>query len=132
MAAGSAYFGGMDEKARQKLALFRIAVLGPLVGARLEHGELVELCREAATRTWELPSGAVIDVSARTIEDWFYAYQRDGFAGLHPKCVFHAISITDSAASRSGIPREADHPFHGMPIGHSTHADHPEGVSDSG
>lgn len=85
MAAGSAYVGGMDEKARQQLALFRISVLGPLVGARLEHGELVELCREAATRTWELPSGAVIDVSARTIEDWFYAYQRDGFAGLHPK-----------------------------------------------
>jgi len=70
---------------RQQLALFRIAVLGPLVGARLEHGELVELCREAAARTWELPSGAVIDVSARTIEDWFYAYQRGGFAALHPK-----------------------------------------------
>ena len=31
----------MDEKARQQLALFRISVLGPLVGARLEHGELV-------------------------------------------------------------------------------------------
>lgn len=73
MAARSAYVGGMDETARQKLALFRIAVLGPLVGARLEHGELVELCREAATRSWELPNGAVIDVSARTIEEWFSA-----------------------------------------------------------
>ncbi len=73
VAARSAYVGDMDEKARQQLALFRIAVLGPLVGARLEHGELVELCREAAARTWELPSGAVIDVSARTIEDWFSA-----------------------------------------------------------
>ena len=85
MARWSAYVGGMDEKARQQLALFRIAVLGPLVGARLEHGELVELCREAAERTWELPSGAVIEVSARTIEDWFYAYQRGGFDALHPK-----------------------------------------------
>lgn len=85
MARGSAYVGGMDEKARQQLALFRIAVLGPLVGARLEHGELVELCRAAAARTWELPSGAVVEVSARTIEDWFYAYQRGGFAALHPK-----------------------------------------------
>jgi putative transposase len=85
MALRPAYVGGMDEKARQQLALFRIAVLGPLVGARLEHGELVELCREAAARTWELPSGAVIEVSARTIEDWFYAYQRGGFDALHPK-----------------------------------------------
>lgn len=85
MAAASAYVSGMDEEARQELALFRIAVLGPLVGARLEHGELVELCRVAAARPWELPSGTVIEVSARTIEDWFYAYRRDGFAALHPK-----------------------------------------------
>ena len=63
----------MDEEARQLLALFRIAVLGPLVGARLEHGELVELCRAAAARTWELPGGAIIEVSARTIEDWYSA-----------------------------------------------------------
>ena len=75
----------MDEKARQQLALFRISVLGPLVGARLEHGELVGLCREAAARTWELPSGEVVEVSARTIEDWHYAYQRGGFAALHPR-----------------------------------------------
>jgi hypothetical protein len=73
MAPRAAYVGGMDEKARQQLALFRISVLGPLVGARLEHGELVELCREAAARTWELPGGAFIDVSARTIEDWLSA-----------------------------------------------------------
>ena len=75
----------MDEKARQKVALFRIAVLGPLVGARLEHGELLELCREAAGRAWELPSGEVIEVSARTVEAWHYAYQLGGFAALHPK-----------------------------------------------
>lgn len=85
MALRAAYVGGMDEKARQQLALFRISVLGPLVGARLEHGELVELCREAAARTWELPGGAFVDVSARTIEDWLYAYRREGFAALHPK-----------------------------------------------
>ena len=90
MAARSAYVGGMDEKARQQLALFRISVLGALVGARLEHGELVELCREAAARTWELPSGAVIEVSARTIEGWFYDYQRGGFAALHPRQIGRA------------------------------------------
>lgn len=75
----------MDDKARQQLALFRISVLGPLVGARLEHGELAELCRIAAARTWELPNGAVTEVSARTIEAWFYAYQSGGFAALHPR-----------------------------------------------
>ena len=85
MALRAAYASGMDEKARQQLALFRISVLGPLVGARLEHGELVELCREAAARTWELPGGEAVEVSARTIEGWFYEYQRGGFAALHPR-----------------------------------------------
>ena len=85
MAPRTSYVRGMDEKARQQLALFRVSVLGPLVGARLEHGELVELCREAAARTWELPSGEVVELSARTIEGWFYAYQRGGFAALHPR-----------------------------------------------
>jgi transposase InsO family protein len=75
----------MDEKTRQQVALFRISVLGPLVGARLEHGELVELCREAASRAWELPSGEVVELSARTIEDWLYLYRDGGFAALHPK-----------------------------------------------
>jgi len=85
MALHAAYVGGMNEKDRQQLALFRISVLGPLVGARLEHGALVELCREAAARTWELPSGAVVELSSRTIEAWYYAYQGGGFAALHPK-----------------------------------------------
>ena len=75
----------MDEEARRKVALFRIAALGPLVGARLEHGDLVELCREAAARSWETPAGEVVALSARTIEDWFYLYQHGGFAALHPK-----------------------------------------------
>jgi transposase InsO family protein len=89
----------MDEKARQEVALFRISVLGPLVGARLEHGELVELCREAAARAWELPSGEVIELSARTVEDWHYLYQAGGFAALHPK------ERSDRAQSRV-IPAE--------------------------
>ena len=75
----------MDEKRRQEVGLFRIAVLGPLVGARLEHGDLVKCCREAAERAWERPDGEVIEVSARTIEDWYYAYQQGGFAALLPK-----------------------------------------------
>jgi len=84
MARRAAYSRGMDEKTRLEVALFRIAVLGPLVGARLEHGDLVELCRAAAARTWETPGGDFVEVSARTIEGWYYAYRQDGFAALHP------------------------------------------------
>jgi putative transposase len=75
----------MDEKTRQEVALFRIAVLGPLVGARLEHGDVVAYCREAAARPWEWPGGELVELSARTIEDWHYRYQAGGFAALLPK-----------------------------------------------
>ena len=75
----------MDEKKRQEVALFRVSVLGPLVGARLGHGDLVEHCREAAARSWEEPSGDVVQLSARTVEAWYYRYQTGGFAALFPK-----------------------------------------------
>jgi putative transposase len=75
----------MDEKTRRDVAFFRVAVLGPLVGARLEHGDLVAYCREAAVRSWEWPGGGVVELSARTVEDWYYRYQSGGFAALFPK-----------------------------------------------
>lgn len=75
----------MDEKTRQDIALFRVAVLGALVGAEIEHGGLVALCREAALRRWEWPDGTLGRIKARTLENWYYAYQRGGFAALLPK-----------------------------------------------
>ena len=55
------------------------------MGARLEHGDLVEYCREAAARAWESPTGDVVQLSARTVEAWYYRYQSHGFTGLFPK-----------------------------------------------
>lgn len=75
----------MDEKTKEEIALFRVAVLGPLVGAELEHGDLLELCRQAAERRWEWPDGSLGRVEARTVENWYYAYRRGGFAALKPK-----------------------------------------------
>jgi putative transposase len=69
----------------QEIALFRISVLGPLVGARLEHGDLLAHCRQAAERPWQRPDGEIVEVSARTIEAWYYKYQSGGFAALFPK-----------------------------------------------
>lgn len=75
----------MDKKTRQDVALFRVSVLGPLVGARLEHGDLTAYLREAASRTWERPDGGIVQLSARTIEAWYYQYQVGGFTALFPK-----------------------------------------------
>ena len=41
------------------------------------------------------PEGASPPVAVRTLEDWWYAHERSGFAGLHPK-----------ARSDRGVPRK--------------------------
>lgn len=72
----------MDPKRRRDLALWRYSILGPLVSARLEHGDLKEHFERAAAREWEYPDGRPVRLSARTIEDWYYRWRKDGLDGL--------------------------------------------------
>lgn len=68
------------------LALFRLSVLGPLVSRdRLARGELQRLLRELAEREYAIPGSPRQRLAAKTIEAWYYAWQRDGLAGLTPK-----------------------------------------------
>lgn len=75
----------MDDQTRHDIALFRVSVLGPLVGADLDHGDLVAYCREASQRRWMWPDGTLGHLAPRTIEGWYYAYRLGGFAALMPK-----------------------------------------------
>ncbi len=75
----------MDDEERRAIALWRVSVLGPLISARLEHGEVRALCEQAAARTHQLPDGHFVQLSWRTIETWHYAYKRGGFAALMPE-----------------------------------------------
>ena len=75
----------MDEEVRQQIALWRLGVLGPLMSALLEHGDVRAYLREAAERLHRMPDGRECKLSARTIETWHYWYQHDGLKGLMPK-----------------------------------------------
>jgi transposase InsO family protein len=75
----------MDDDTRRAIALFRFGVLGPLVSARLEHGDRKTYFEEAAARTHVAPGGHLIKLSARTIESWYYAYKKGGFDALLPE-----------------------------------------------
>jgi putative transposase len=76
----------MNEDDRQKLALWRYAILGPLVSVRLEHGDLRELFLQAAEKRYEHPlTGKLVQISYRTMETWYYRYHADGLAGLTPR-----------------------------------------------
>jgi putative transposase len=75
----------MDDDTRRAIALFRFGVLGPLVSARLEHGDRVGYFVEAAARRHELPpDGRIVCLSPRTIEAWFHLYKRGGLDALMP------------------------------------------------
>ena len=52
----------MDERRPQTLALWRYSVLGPLVSARLGHGDRKRLFREAAQRLYERPDGRRVGI----------------------------------------------------------------------
>lgn len=75
----------MDGKTRRDIALWRIGVLGPLISARLEHGDRQAHFREIAGRTHQMPDGLLVEVTARTVESWYYAYKKGGFEALLPE-----------------------------------------------
>jgi putative transposase len=75
----------MTHEEKETIALWRLGVLGPLISARLEHGDRRHYIEEAAARLQQQPDGTFVQLSARTIESWYYAYRRGGFQALFPQ-----------------------------------------------
>jgi transposase InsO family protein len=70
----------------ERIALFRLSVLGPLVSRQqIERGELKLLIREIASRDYDIPYTDKSRIAEKTIEGWYYAYCRENLAGLTPK-----------------------------------------------
>ncbi|WP_209262668.1 helix-turn-helix domain-containing protein [Thiorhodococcus minor] len=68
------------------VALFRYSVLGPLVSrAQLPRGEPKATLRELAERHYAIPGSHHTRLSEKTIEAWYYAWQRGGIEALAPK-----------------------------------------------
>jgi putative transposase len=68
------------------IALFRLSLLGPLVSrTQLSRGELKATLRELASKEYEIPDSRRRQVAAKTLQVWYYRYQREGLAGLAPK-----------------------------------------------
>ncbi len=72
-------------ESNHEIALWRLGILGPLISARLEHGDRRAYFEEAAQRMYQRPDGRFVHVSARTIEAWYLAYRRGGFEALVPR-----------------------------------------------
>jgi putative transposase len=75
----------MDEKLREKIALFRYSVIGPLASAELMHGELKRRIRELSTGSYIIPNSRRKTVRPGTIAQWLHWYRKNGIEGLKPK-----------------------------------------------
>ena len=74
----------MDAKA-EKIALFRYALVAPLVLESLPRGELTRRAEEIAARTYEIPYSQRTSLSVDTLLDWALRYRRSGLAALAPQ-----------------------------------------------
>jgi putative transposase len=91
----------MESKA-EKVALFRYALIAPLVLESLPHGELTRRAQEIAARTYEIPYSRRTSVSVDSLRAWALRYRRGGFEALAPQ------PRRDRGRSRTLAPQIAD------------------------
>jgi transposase InsO family protein len=74
----------MDTKA-EKLALFRYALIAPLVIESLPRGELTRRAQEIAAGHYDFPDSKRTGVSVDTLLKWALRYRNGGFQALAPQ-----------------------------------------------
>jgi transposase InsO family protein len=92
--------------ARVRWARLRFAIIGPLLSAPAETGELAARIAELAARAWRHPTtGEAIRFSAKTIERWYYTAKDEGdpiralerkvpkHAGTHPSVTVEVAEV---------------------------------------
>lgn len=74
----------MDARS-ERIALFRYALIAPLVVETLPRGELTRRAEEIAARQYEIPYSERTSLSVDTLLDWALRYRRGGFPALAPQ-----------------------------------------------
>ena len=87
------------ENDKNDIALFKFAVIAPLVNNNYECKSKEEFFRTAALKKYTLPNGKETILTCGTIKRWFIEYRKNGFDALKPK------TRTDTGLSRK-IPIE--------------------------
>ena len=88
----------MDEELRERIALFRFAVINPLVSQRhLGRGEREAELRKITEATWKIPGSQRTHIARSTVLKWLAGYLRSGedIESLKPK------GRRDAGSSRS-------------------------------
>jgi putative transposase len=91
----------MDAKA-EKIALFRYALVGPLIFEHIPRGELTRRAEEIAARSYDIPYSTRRTVAVDTLLHWAQRYRQGGFEALAPK------TRRDRGQSRAITPQLAN------------------------
>ena len=75
----------MNNDEKQKIALFRYRVISDLISGISTYGSKADYFRERADMKWIDNNGRSVEISAPTIERWYYTYRKYGFDGLLPR-----------------------------------------------
>ncbi len=87
----------MEEKEREKVALFRYGLIAPILNGQVESKQ--EYLAEICSQVHQVPCRGAREYKTKTIEEWLRIYGKEGFDGLKPK------SRSDKGETRS-IPSE--------------------------
>ena len=74
-----------DDRRREEVALFRLAVLGDLIHLQQRRGTQCRALQRKSEEHWQCPDGKLRRIAAKTIQSWLYAYRKGGFDGLIPQ-----------------------------------------------
>jgi transposase InsO family protein len=76
----------MDEKYKEKIALFRYGIISPLITqGEVSPAERGQFFRDAAKKKYQMPDGKEVTISADSIYRYYRKYKKDGFDGLKPQ-----------------------------------------------
>lgn len=73
------------ESNKNEIALFKYAIIAPLVNDIYESKSKEEFYRTAASKQYKLPNEKMTTLTAGTIKRWYLEYKRNGFEALKPK-----------------------------------------------
>jgi hypothetical protein len=73
------------ENDKNNIALFRFAIIAPLINNTYEEKSKEDFYRNAALKKYTLPNGKETVLTAGRIKKWYIDYKKNGFDGLKPK-----------------------------------------------
>lgn len=74
----------MNEKEKNDIALLRYSIIAPLITKTAPTGVKSDFFKEAGAKAYTLPNGEKVKFAWKSIERWYYSYNKYGFDVLKP------------------------------------------------